>query len=157
MRVRLGLLREYVREAVEAGAPAAVGFYAPFDMGRDHTGDTGAGPWYRSPGQPAGSAGDPGRGPDAYAQLGFHPSAGATGETGVQARLAPPIWQLAAGSDTSSVLGAGARAPADSAGSTDGEAAGSSEGEAEGDGPPEGEQQDAGGPQRGPDGQHVRR
>ena len=100
------------------GSPSAGnsnGFYTPFDMDKDHSST-----WYKSPGQGAGTAGDPFRGEDPYAQLGFHAPAGdkdptasppaTDGEEGVAARLAPPIWQLSAGSDTSKVLGANAKA-----------------------------------------------
>ena len=58
--------------------PNNPGFYAPFDMVRDHTGseDNYRSFWYRSPGRPAGGDGDPFRGEDPYAQLGFHPPKG---------------------------------------------------------------------------------
>jgi len=95
-------------------AAAPTGFYTPFDMDRDHSST-----WYKSPGQPAGGSGDPFRSEDPYTQLGFHPPAGPAdpvashpavdGEEGASARLAPPIWQLSAGSDTSKVLGANAK------------------------------------------------
>lgn len=98
----------------------AKGFYSDFDMSRDH-GDVAQaqGAWYRSPGRSPGGDGDPFRGPDPYSQLGFHPPAGertpdnsppaTMGQTGAQARSAPPIWQLSAGGDTSKALGANAR------------------------------------------------
>jgi hypothetical protein len=124
-------LRAYfLQEAESAGGPPetdtvtpapATGFYTPFDMARDHTGtDDLSSTWYRSPGRAAGGDGDPSRPSDPHAYLGFHPpKAGndptasppaAGGETGTSARLAPPIWQLSAGSDTSKVLGANAKA-----------------------------------------------
>ena len=98
----------------------AKGFYAPFDMTKDHTGtDDPTDAWYRSPGRAAGGDGDPFRGSDPYAQLGFHPPAAqndptttppsVSGEEGIAARRTPPIWQLSAGSDTSKVLGANAK------------------------------------------------
>jgi len=143
------------------------GAYSAFDMDRDH-GDVDrlSSPWYKSPGRPAGEDGDPFRGPDPYSQLGFHPPKagadpvasppGADGEQGVQARLAPPIWQLTAGGDTSSVLGANAHPTSNEVGS-DGEP---EEGE-EGDGPEgedgseegeaQGGQQGQGRPERGRD------
>lgn len=100
------------------------GFYTSFDMARDHTGDTSS-TWYRSPGQEPGSAGDPFRSEDPYAQLGFHPPKtgnatppGADGGEGTQ--LAPPIWQLSAGGDTSKVLGANAKPASGGGESSDG-------------------------------------
>lgn len=119
------------------------GFYTPFDMIRDHTGtDDLSATWYRSPGREAGSEGDPFRGNDPYAQLGFHPPKAqsdptasppaADGESGVSARLAPPIWQLSAGSDTSKVLGANAKADTSSVESNDGSE--ETQGEDSGDG-----------------------
>lgn len=109
--------RFFLQEEVDP-SPAHVGAYTPFDMERDHTGRSTM-PWYRSPGLPAGGDGDPGRAADPHAYLGMHPPAAqgdptsappaATGQTGASARLAPPIWQLSAGSDTSKVLGANAR------------------------------------------------
>lgn len=105
------------------------GFYSDFDAVKDH-GDVAKmqGAWYRSPGREPGGEGDPFRGEDANAQLGFHPPAGENtpdaappetmGMAGVAARRAPPEWTLNAGSDTSKVLGAGAK-PSDGAGSMD--------------------------------------
>ena len=127
-------LRSYFLQEAEGGSatqtdtvePApATGFYTPFDMTRDHTGtDDLSSTWYRSPGRAAGADGDAGRPSDPHAYLGFHPpKAGADptasppatgGETGTSARLAPPIWQLSAGSDTSKVLGANATNPSSS-------------------------------------------
>lgn len=100
-------------EAESGGsAPAgAAGFYTPFDKERDHSAT-----WYRSPGQAAGTAGDPFRSEDPHAQLGFHPP----GSDGESKPLAPPIWQLSAGSDTSKVLGANAKAGAGGGQSGDG-------------------------------------
>jgi len=96
-------------------APEIKGFYTPFDMAKDHMGtDNFHGTWYKSPGQPAGAAGDPFRSEDPYAQLGFHPPAGAadptttppstTGETGVTARDVPEDESLKI--DDTSKLGA---------------------------------------------------
>lgn len=120
--------RFFLQEAGE-GVPAHVGAYAPFDMERDHTGKAST-PWYRSPGLATGGDGDPGRTGDPHAYLGMHPPAAqkdpsasppaATGQAGTAARLAPPIWQLTAGSDTSKVLGANARPGAAEVPSEDG-------------------------------------
>ena len=97
-------LRKFFLQEGPAGAsgtdprePGAA--YGGFDMARDHGDAEGlSSPWYRSPGRPAGEDGDPYRGPDPYAQLGFHPPKagadptasppGADGEQGAQARLA---------------------------------------------------------------------
>ena len=92
-------IRQYLTQEATEGGGGPTGFYAPFDMERDHSAT-----WYRSPGQPMGAGGDPFRSEDSNAQLGFH--APGNEET---ASLAPPIWQLTAGSDTSKVLGAGAK------------------------------------------------
>jgi hypothetical protein len=116
----------YMLQENPAGAgmvdPTVVrGAYSDFDMNSDHMGtDDLSATWYRSPGREPGGDGDPFRGPDPHAQLGFHPPKaqsdptasppGADGEEGVASRLAPPIWQLSAGSDTSKVLGANAKA-----------------------------------------------
>ena len=164
-------LRRFFMQEGPAGASGSdprepKGAYAPFDMVRDHTGtEDPTDAWYRSPGREPGGDGDPFRGPDPYAQLGFHPpKAGddptasppaADGQTGAQARLAPPIWQLSAGSDTSTVLGAGAK-PASSDVGSDGEQEEGTEGEdgTDGDaeeGSPEGGQQGPGRPERGRD------
>jgi hypothetical protein len=119
-----------------------MGAYSDFDMAKDH-GDVAKmqGAWYRSPGQEPGGAGDPFRGHDANAQLGFHPPAGdknpdaappeTMGMAGIAARRAPPEWTLNAGSDTSKVLGAGAKPTDGEGGGTDseeGEAAADAEG-----------------------------
>lgn len=99
-------------DAVGGGTSAAPqGFYTPFDMERDHSAT-----WYRSPGQAAGTGGDPYRSEDPHAQLGFH----APGSDGESKPLAPPIWQLSAGSDTSKVLGANAKADSGGVDSGDG-------------------------------------
>ena len=108
----------FLQEDQATPGVAHVGAYTPFDMERDHTGRQSS-PWYRSPGLAAGGDGDPGRNTDPHAYLGMHPSAAARdpaasppaadGQSGTAARLAPPIWQLSAGSDTSKVLGANAR------------------------------------------------
>lgn len=117
-------LQEAAPETDTVQAPAATspsGFYTPFDMTRDHMGtDDLSATWYRSPGREPGADGDPSRNADPYAYLGFHPPKAAAdptasppaadGETGASARLAPPIWQLSAGSNTSKVLGANAKA-----------------------------------------------
>lgn len=118
-------IRSYFLQEGPAGAGVVdprepKGFYTSFDMTKDHTGtDDLSATWYRSPGRQAGGDGDPFRSSDPHAQLGFHPPKAqndpvasppaADGETGVAARLAPPIWQLSAGGDTSKVLGAGAK------------------------------------------------
>jgi hypothetical protein len=105
-----------------------MGAYSDFDMTKDHTGtDDLSATWYRSPGREPGGDGDPFRGPDPHAQLGFHPPKAqddpvasppaADGEEGVAARLAPPIWQLSAGGNTGEVLGANAKDPASGVGS----------------------------------------
>jgi len=83
MKVRLGDLRAALRRTARAlqeqldddVASMHRGFYAPFDMERDHVG-TSPPAWYRAPGRPAGEDGDPYRSTDPYAQLGFHPPAG---------------------------------------------------------------------------------
>jgi hypothetical protein len=174
MRTESALRRELRRFFLQEDPAAASGSdptkpggaYSAFDMTRDHTGtDDLSATWYRSPGREPGGDGDPFRGPDPYAQLGFHtpkaqndPTAsppGADGEVGTQARLAPPIWQLSAGSDTSKVLGAGARAGGSDVGS-DGEQKEDTEGAEDGDdtgeeGSPEGGEQGQGHPQRGGD------
>ncbi len=141
------------------------GSYSTFDMARDHGDAEGlSSPWYKSPGRPAGEDGDPYRSADPYSQLGFHPPKagadptasppGAGGEQGTQARLAPPIWQLSAGSDTSSVLGANAH-PASSEVGSDGEqeegegSTGLESGDTDEEGEAQGGQQDQGRPQRG--------
>jgi len=170
-----GLLRRELRRFFLQEGPAgasgsdpqgAKGAYAAFDMDRDH-GNVAQmqGAWYRSPGREAGQDGDPFRVADPFARLGFHPpEAGndptasppaADGETGAQARLAPPIWQLSAGGDTSSVLGANAR-PASGGVGSDGEQEEGTEGtEGEGggseEGTPEGGKPGQGRPQRGRD------
>lgn len=119
----------------ESAAPT--GFYTPFDMNKDHSST-----WYRSPGQPMGTAGDMFRSEDPHAQLGFHPPGGSKEGT----PLAPPIWQLSAGSDTSKVLGANAKPDSGGVDSGDGskesEAPGS---DADGD-EAEGEEQSTGSP-----------
>lgn len=104
----------------EPGAPSkAKGFYSDFDMTRDHTGtDNFPDFWYRSPGREPGSDGDPFRGTDPYAQLGFHPPAaqndptttppGVSGEEGAAALNAPKDPSLTAGGSTSKALGANA-------------------------------------------------
>lgn len=113
-------------DAAGAETSAPAGFYTAFDMDRDHSAT-----WYRSPGQPAGTGGDPFRSEDPHARLGFHPPGGQSeGEP-----LAPPIWQLSAGSDTSKVLGANAKP--DSGGVDSGN--GSKESEAPGGNSEEGE------------------
>ena len=121
-------LQEYPAGAGMVDPVDAKGFYTPFDMTKDHTGtDDLSATWYKSPGREPGGDGDPFRGPDPHAQLGFHPPKAqddptasppaADGETGVAARLAPPIWQLSAGSDTSKALGANAKADSGEVGS----------------------------------------
>lgn len=118
-------LRQYFLQEDPAAASGsdprdAVGAYSDFDMERDHMGTNDlSSTWYKSPGRPAGTAGDPYRGEDPNAQLGFHPPRAqddpttappsTVGMDGVAARRAPPIWQLSAGSDTSKVLGADAK------------------------------------------------
>lgn len=93
MRISLGRLRQYIAhklaESEQAQSPTTVqnpstsalvdtsnmyrGFYSSFDMNRDYTGtDDPNSTWYRSPGRPAGTEGDPYRDSDPYAQLGFH-------------------------------------------------------------------------------------
>lgn len=112
--------QEDLQEFFLQEADATAGFYPPFDMTKDHTGtDDLSATWYRSPGREPGGDGDPFRGSDPHSQLGFHPPQGAqdptashpavSGEEGVAARRTPAIWQLSAGSDTSKVLGAGAK------------------------------------------------
>lgn len=98
-------------EATSSGSEtsAPTGFYVPFDMERDHSAT-----WYRSPGRAAGTDGDPFRGEDPHSQLGFHPpkpndTTSHPASAGEPVQLAPPIWQLSAGSDTSKVLGANAK------------------------------------------------
>lgn len=121
-RWMLDELRSFFLQEDEAGTSLADptdvrGFYTPFDMTKDHTGtDNPNSTWYRSPGREPGSEGDPFRVSDPYARLGFHAPAGPNDPTasppatdGEAARLAPPIWQLSAGSDTSKVLGANAK------------------------------------------------
>lgn len=113
----LDMRRFFLQEDQATPGVAHVGAYTPFDMERDHMGKTST-PWYRSPGLAAGADGDPSRPADPHAYLGMHPPAAqqdptasppaASGEGGTAARLAPPIWQLSAGSDTSKVLGANA-------------------------------------------------
>lgn len=162
--LRLDMRRFFLQEDQSLGAPAHVGAYTPFDMERDHTGKAST-PWYRSPGLQAGGDGDPSRPTDPHAYLGMHPPAAqqdptasppaAAGEAGTAARLAPPIWQLSAGSDTSKVLGANARATAPSVPSTDGTEEGEP-GDTEGDegteaGEAQGQEQDGRRPQRGRD------
>lgn len=164
-------LRSFFLQEGPAGASGSDpreprGAYSAFDMARDH-GDAEAlsSPWYKSPGRPAGQDGDPYRAADPFTQLGFHPPKacndptasppGADGEDGVRSRLAPPIWQLSAGGDTSSVLGANAHPAGGEVGSGDEqeEDAEGSEGEGGGgeEGSPEGDEQGAGRPQRGRD------
>lgn len=92
----------------DAPTPSALGFYTSFDMSKDHTSA-----WYRSPGQPQGTAGDPYRDEDPAMQIGMKADAGGS-------PLAPQIWQLTAGSDTSNVLGANAKPSSDNVGSEDG-------------------------------------
>lgn len=135
---------------------ASTGFYTAFDQERDHNST-----WYASPGQAAGSAGDPYRSEDPKAQLGF------TSGEDTPTTLAPPIWQLSAGSDTSKVLGANAKPDSggvDSGnGSEDSEAPGGPEGEdgddsegAEDSDETEGEESSGGGDDDRDDGQDVR-
>lgn len=132
-----------------SSAPAApTGFYTPFDMEKDHSST-----WYRSPGRAAGTSGDPYRSEDPHTQLGFH----APGSDGEAATLAPPIWQLTAGSDTSKVLGANAKPDAGGVGS-DGESEEGEEGQGLEGGEPgeegdeaEGEESSSGDPERGRD------
>ena len=118
-------IRQYILQEGPPGAGmvdpiGAKGFYSDFDMEKDHgTGEDLSATWYKSPGRPQGTEGDPFRGEDPHAQLGFHPPKGSQdptasppavdGEEGATARLAPPIWQLSAGGDTSKVLGANAK------------------------------------------------
>jgi hypothetical protein len=117
--------------AITADPTDTRGAYTPYDAVKDHTGtDDLSSTWYKSPGREPGTDGDPFRGPDPHAQLGFHPPAAqndpvasppaADGEEGVAARRAPPIWQLNGGSDTSKMLGADAHDPASGVGSGDG-------------------------------------
>lgn len=129
----------------DGGDPTGpAGFYTPFDMTKDHMGtDDLSSTWYRSPGRPMGTEGDPFRSEDPHAQLGFHPPGGSKeGEP-----LAPQIWQLTAGSDTSKVLGANAKPDSGGVDSGDGskesEAPGSGEDDSE---EAEGEKPGAGGP-----------
>lgn len=158
-------MRHFFLQEADDAVPAHVGAYAPFDMERDHTGRAST-PWYRSPGLPAGGDGDPGRTADAHAYLGMHaPAAGedptasppaAGGQTGTAARLAPPIWQLSAGSDTSKVLGANARpapagVPSEDGTEEDEDGAGGEEGKGAGTGEAQGQEQDGRRPQRGRD------
>jgi hypothetical protein len=125
------LLQEEPAVATGSDPRNAKGAYAPFDMVKDHTGtDDLSSTWYRSPGREPGGDGDPFRGADPYSQLGFHPPRGqkdptasppkADGEDGVAARLAPPIWQLSGGGDTSKMLGANAKPASSDVGSGDG-------------------------------------
>lgn len=125
-------IRDYLMQEGPAGAGMvdptdARGAYTPFDMNKDHMGtDDLSATWYRSPGRQAGADGDPYRGEDPHAQLGFHPPKqgkdpvasppAADGEEGVAARRTPPIWQLSAGSDTSKILGANVTGPSSDAG-----------------------------------------
>lgn len=134
----------------------AKGFYSDFDMNKDHNGtDDLSSTWYKSPGRTPGEDGDPFRGTDPYAQLGFHPPKGQNdptasppavdGEEGIASRLTPPIWQLSAGSDTSKVLGANAKPAAADGESEDGEGEEDEDGEGgegvdEEGGPPEGKE-----------------
>lgn len=145
----------FLQEAEEGGGEAAPvasspGFYTPFDMVKDHTGtEDPNSTWYRSPGREPGADGDPGRSADPYVQLGMHSAK--DGE-----HLAPQIWQLTAGSDTSAVLGANAK-PAGAATGADGEQEEGEEGTDDGteggaeEGPPEGDEPDKGRPERGRD------
>jgi len=162
--LRLDMRRFFLQEDQAMGAPAHVGAYTPFDMERDHTGKAST-PWYRSPGLAAGADGDPSRPADAHAYLGMHPPAAqqdptasppaASGEGGTAARLAPPIWQLSAGSDTSKVLGANAKPSASSVPSADGTEEGdpgdTQDGEGAETGEAQGQEQDRRGAQRGRD------
>jgi hypothetical protein len=121
------------------------GFYTAYDQDKDHGSvEKIQGMWYRSPGRTPGEDGDPFRGTDPNAQLGFHPPAGENdpgtsppatmGMDGVAARRAPPEWTLSAGGDTSTVLGAnaaGAKGGGGGVGSEGDEEA--EEGEAEGE------------------------
>ena len=162
-------IRDFLLQEEPAAAGAVdprepKGFYTPFDMTRDHTGtDDLSATWYRSPGRQAGGDGDPFRSSDPHAQLGFHPPKAqndptasppaADGEIGTAARLAPPIWQLSAGGDTSKVLGANAKADTGGGESEDGqgeEDAGGEGGEGtdEEGGSPEGKQSGRSGVER---------
>lgn len=126
-------IKRYMLQEYPAGAGMVdptkppKGFYSDFDADRDHGSvEKMQGAWYRSPARPAGTDGDPFRGDDPYTQLGFHSPKGptdgttppaASGEEGVAARKTPAIWSLSAGSDTSSVLGAGAKPAGEEVGS----------------------------------------
>lgn len=116
-------IRRFMLQENPAGAgmvdpsPDKPGFYTPFDMVRDHTGtDDPQDRWYRSPGRQPGTDGDPFRGPDPYAQLGFHAPQGADdpgttppgaeGEEGVAARETPAVGELTMGDDTSKLKSA---------------------------------------------------
>ena len=116
--IRQYLLQEYPAGAGMVDPRDAKGFYTDFDMEKDHhTGDDIQGTWYKSPGREPGADGDPFRGPDPYAQLGFHPPdrkdttshPAVNGEEGNAARRADPAWQLTGGGNTSTMLGAGAK------------------------------------------------
>jgi hypothetical protein len=115
------------------------GFYTDFDMDKDHGSvDKVHGFWYASPARQQGADGDPFRGDDPYAQMGFHspkgPKDGTThpavsGEEGFGALRAPEEWTLNAGGDTSTALGANAK-PAGAGGESEGEPEEGEEGEA---------------------------
>lgn len=117
------------------------GFYSDFDMDKDHGSvEKTQGMWYASPARPAGGDGDPFRGEDPYAQMGFHspkgPKDGTTppsvsGEEGFAALRAPEEWSLNAGSDTSKALGANAK-PDTGGEESEGESEEGEEGEAQG-------------------------
>ena len=134
MRILNRQIRQYLLQEYPAGAGMVdptkkpMGFYTDFDMEKDHhTGDDIQGTWYKSPGRAPGSDGDPFRGPDPYAQLGFHPPdrkdttshPAVNGEEGNAARRAEPAWQLTGGGDTSSMLGANAHPASSEVGSQD--------------------------------------
>lgn len=118
-------IRRYMLQEYPAGAGMVdptkepLGAYTHFDMDKDHGSVTKMqGAWYKSPGRTPGEDGDPFRGTDPNAQLGFHPPAGdknpdaappaTMGMDGAKSRRAPRAWPLGAGDDTSKVLGANA-------------------------------------------------
>lgn len=137
------MLQEYPAGAGAVDPRDPKGFYSDFDMAKDHgDGDSIHGFWSGSPARAAGTDGDPFRSDDPYAQMGFHSPQGPTdgttppavsGEEGVAARKAPEEWTLNAGSDTSKVLGPGAKPPSSVVGSDE-------EGGEEGDESQEGEE-----------------
>lgn len=120
-------IKRYLLQEGPAGAgmvdPTDVhGFYTPFDMEKDHMGtDDLSATWYKSPGWEPGGDGDPYRGPDPYAQMGFHPPAGlddptttppgVSGEEGFAALRAPVDWTLGIGGDTTKIGGVEAPGP----------------------------------------------